>query len=109
LAFAKSRREDLRSIPKLPAGGLDHTGNSALSRKPEAVFCDGPQRRVEFCEDEADPLVALGALDRARRGQQARVRVLQRQVQAYGGGFRDDRAVVVKNGNFAAGVSSPET
>src|SRR5207253_279698 len=98
-AIANSLRKDLHRIPKFPRGGFYNARNASLPRQPETMLSDGPQRRIEFGENEADPLVAFRAFERSRRRQKMACRELLRQVHADGRGLRDDGTVVIEHWN----------
>src|SRR6266480_4808559 len=100
----KRRGQYFYRSSKLPTGGFDDGGNAALPGKAKAMLRDGPQRRVQLCENEANPLVAVRAVLRAGRRQQPAPGRFLGHVHAYRGRLGDDRPTVIQYGDLAAGI-----
>src|SRR6266480_6959553 len=100
----KRRGQYLYRSSELPTGGFDDGGDAALPGKAEAMLRDGPQRRVQLCEDEADPLVAVRAVLRAGRRQQPAPGRFLGHVHAYRSRLGDDRPTVLQYRDLAAGI-----
>src|SRR5437660_11433367 len=72
------------------------------------MLCDCPQERVQFRENEADPLVAFGALSGPDGREQSTFGEFLGQVHAYGGRLGDDGTAIVQYGDLSTGIDFQE-